>query len=193
MKTMKKILKSLPFQLLLGVIIGIVLGLISNEAVMNVIVTIKFVLGELINFCVPLIVIGFIAPSITKLGKNASRILGVAASKFDGEFQDPESTDRVSNPDKLDELIHRTPGYFGWQQEYWIAHCDDYCAFVGYVGWKELVDMGIDGQIEKNYDQNLNGFDIKDVKECMYNEGGMQGYLFRCLHCGEHFLYVDCD
>lgn len=54
------------------------LGLISNEAVMNVIVTIKFVLGELINFCVPLIVIGFIAPSITKLGKNASRILGVA-------------------------------------------------------------------------------------------------------------------
>ena len=78
MKTMKKILKSLPFQLLLGVIIGIVLGLISNEAVMNVIVTIKFVLGELINFCVPLIVIGFIALSITKLGKNASRILGVA-------------------------------------------------------------------------------------------------------------------
>ena len=78
MKTMKKILKSLPFQLLLGVIIGIVLGLVSNEAVMNVIVTIKFVLGELINFCVPLIVIGFIAPSITKLGKNASRILGVA-------------------------------------------------------------------------------------------------------------------
>lgn len=78
MKTMKKILKSLPFQLLLGVIIGIVLGLISNEAVMNVIVTIKFVLGELINFCVPLIVIGFIASSITKLGKNASRILGVA-------------------------------------------------------------------------------------------------------------------
>ena len=45
---------------------------------MNVIVTIKFVLGELINFCVPLIVIGFIAPSITKSGKNASRILGVA-------------------------------------------------------------------------------------------------------------------
>lgn len=78
MKIMKKILKNLPFQLLLGVIIGIVLGLISNEAVMNVIVTIKFVLGELINFCVPLIVIGFIAPSITKLGKNASRILGVA-------------------------------------------------------------------------------------------------------------------
>lgn len=41
-----------------------------------------------------------------------------------GEFQNLESTDRVSNPDKLDELIHRTPGYCGWQREYWIAHCD---------------------------------------------------------------------
>ena len=45
---------------------------------MNVVVTFKYVLGQFINFCVPLIIIGFIAPSITKLGNNASRILGVA-------------------------------------------------------------------------------------------------------------------
>lgn len=118
---------------------------------------------------------------------------GSAALKFDGEFQDAANVDSVSDSQKLDELIHRTPGYCGWQQEYWIAHCDDYCAFVGYVGWKELVEMGIDYEIEKNYDQELNGFKLNDVKECMYNEGSMQGYLFKCLHCGEHFLYVDCD
>ena len=59
---MEKILKSLPFKLLVGVIVGMVLGLIANEAFMNVIVTIKQLLGEIINFCVPLIVIGFIAP-----------------------------------------------------------------------------------------------------------------------------------
>ena len=64
---MKKILNSLPFKLLLGVAVGIVLGLVANEAVMNVVVTIKQVLGQIITFCVPLIVIGFIAPSITKL------------------------------------------------------------------------------------------------------------------------------
>lgn len=45
---------------------------------MNVVVTIKQVLGQIITFCVPLIVIGFIAPSITKLGHNASRMLGIA-------------------------------------------------------------------------------------------------------------------
>ena len=75
---MKKIVASLPFRLLLGVVIGIVAGQFFNTALMNIVVTVKFVLGELINFCVPLIIIGFIAPSITRLGKNASRMLGVA-------------------------------------------------------------------------------------------------------------------
>lgn len=75
---MKKILQSLPFRLLAGVIIGILVGLVANEAFMNIIVTVKQVLGQVITFCVPLIVIGFIAPSITRLGKNASRMLGVA-------------------------------------------------------------------------------------------------------------------
>ena len=45
---------------------------------MNVVVTLNYVMGQFINFCVPLIIIGFIAPSITKLGKNASRMLGIA-------------------------------------------------------------------------------------------------------------------
>lgn len=78
--------KSLPFKLLVGVILGIVLGLVLNSTdgsgftagILNVVVTLKYILGQLINFCVPLIIIGFIAPSITKLGNNASRMLGVA-------------------------------------------------------------------------------------------------------------------
>lgn len=75
---MKKILTSLPFILLVSVVLGIVVGLVANEAVMNVVVTVKYVLGQLINFCVPLIILGFIAPSITKLGANVSRMLTVA-------------------------------------------------------------------------------------------------------------------
>ena len=75
---MKRIVTSLPFRLLLGVVVGIIAGQLSGTALMNIVVTVKFVLGELINFCVPLIIIGFIAPSITRLGKNASRMLGAA-------------------------------------------------------------------------------------------------------------------
>lgn len=73
-----KILKSLPAKLLIGIIIGIVIGLVAPEAVMVVLVPIKNIMGQIINFIVPLIVIGFIAPSITKLGNNATRMLGVA-------------------------------------------------------------------------------------------------------------------
>ena len=77
---------SLPFKLLVGVILGIIAGLILNATdsssvtigILNIVVTLKYVLGQLINFCVPLIIIGFIAPSITKLGNSASRMLGVA-------------------------------------------------------------------------------------------------------------------
>jgi len=75
---MKKVFGSLPFRLLLGIVIGIVCGLVFNEGAMKVIVTLKYIMGQLITFCVPLIIIGFIAPSITKLGANASRLLGVA-------------------------------------------------------------------------------------------------------------------
>ena len=75
---MKKIWQSLPVRLLAGVLLGILAGLVANETFMNIIVTLKQVLGQVITFCVPLIVIGFIAPSITRLGKNASRMLGIA-------------------------------------------------------------------------------------------------------------------
>ena len=75
---MKKFLTSLPVILLIAVIAGILVGQVANEAFMNVVVTLKYVLGQLITFCVPLIIIGFIAPSITKLGKNVSRVLGIA-------------------------------------------------------------------------------------------------------------------
>ena len=80
---MKKILTSLPARLLLAIVAGILIGLfLPGEgfglSVMQVIVTLRYIMGQLITFCVPLIIIGFIAPSITKLGNHASRILGVA-------------------------------------------------------------------------------------------------------------------
>ena len=43
---MKKIVSSLPFRLLLGVVIGIIAGQFFGTALMNVVVTVKFVLGE---------------------------------------------------------------------------------------------------------------------------------------------------
>ena len=83
---MKSFLKSLPARLLLAILVGMALGMLIPQdsvlpfagALSNVVGTAKYILGQLINFCVPLIIIGFIAPSITKLGSNATRLLAVA-------------------------------------------------------------------------------------------------------------------
>ena len=75
-----KFLKSLPARLLLGILLGIALGLVLPREVMEVVVTLKYILGQIITFCVPLIIIGFIAPSITKLGGSATRLLGAAVA-----------------------------------------------------------------------------------------------------------------
>ena len=74
----EKVFTSLPFRLLVALAVGILLGQVFGESAMKVVVSLQFILGQLIMFCVPLIVIGFIAPSITRMGNNASRMLGVA-------------------------------------------------------------------------------------------------------------------
>ena len=56
---------------------GIVIGMMCNEAVINVIQSIKYVLNQVISFMVPLIVLGFIAPAITRMGNRANKMLGV--------------------------------------------------------------------------------------------------------------------
>ena len=78
--------QSLPFRRLVALAVGIAAGLALSAidgsgiatALLNIIVTVKFISSQFINFCVPLIIIGFIAPSITRLGNNASRMLAVA-------------------------------------------------------------------------------------------------------------------
>ena len=77
---------SLPFKLIVALAVGILVGLglsaIDGSAIctalLNIIVTIRYISGQFINFCVPLIIIGFVAPSITRLGSNASRMLILA-------------------------------------------------------------------------------------------------------------------
>ena len=66
---------TLIIKLILGVIIGLCVGLFVNEQFISIILPIKFFLGQLIFFIVPFIIIGFIAPAITQLKSNASKML----------------------------------------------------------------------------------------------------------------------
>lgn len=75
---LRKFFTSTIFKLLLAVIVGILLGFVVNEGIMNVVITLKYVLGQLIFFMVPLIILGFVSSSIARMKGNASRMLGSA-------------------------------------------------------------------------------------------------------------------
>ena len=76
----------LPLILLLGILIGGVVGIWAwnnrnmsfASSLMQVIVCAHRLMGQFVSFCVPLIVLGFICPAITKMGQNAGRLLGIA-------------------------------------------------------------------------------------------------------------------
>ena len=75
---MKKLFSSTIFKLIIAVIIGILLGFVANEGFMNFVVTVKYILGQLIFFMVPLIILGFVSYSIAKMKDNASKMLSLA-------------------------------------------------------------------------------------------------------------------
>lgn len=131
---------------------------------------------------------------------------GKAAEKYAGSFQDDASIEGVEaqydekgdyegallpcSEDALREVTERTPGYCGWQQEHWLAHCGDLCAFIGYVGWNEIKDR-LDTFAHLAEDCEAFGLPYEDLPKYLYNEGDCQGYLFRCLKCGKLRLWAD--
>ena len=72
---MRKFFNNTIVQLLIAVIVGIVAGFYVEGTSLSAIVSLKHVSGQVIFFMVPLIILGFIAPSIAHLRSNASKML----------------------------------------------------------------------------------------------------------------------
>ena len=115
---------------------------------------------------------------------------GEAARKFDAEFVQNAEWHGENDEEKDDELFHRTPGYMSWQGEYWLSCCDDYCAYMGTVGTRELKAMDIADEVIEEYVQRGA---FEDIGEYLVKDGPMCGYLFKCIHCGKYHLWVDAD
>ena len=115
---------------------------------------------------------------------------GLAAKKFDAEFvQDAEGQGEL-DPEKDQLLFCQTPGYSSWQGENWLSCCQDYCAYLGTVGTRELKDMGIAEQVLADYEERG---EYQDIEEYLVKDGSLCGYLFRCLHCQKYQIWVDAD
>lgn len=65
-------------KLIAGVIIGLLIGLKCDEKSIQVFMSIKQILGQIIFYAVPLVIVGFITPAITGLKQNANKLLTTA-------------------------------------------------------------------------------------------------------------------
>jgi uncharacterized protein len=106
---------------------------------------------------------------------------GSAATLFEAEFTDVENVPDDVPRAVLTEVLTRTPGFSGWQQEHWLFHCADAAAYLGKVGYEDL--LVIPEALEMLQQER----DLQNLSPA----GEATGYLFRCLHCGTHLAYAD--
>jgi uncharacterized protein CbrC (UPF0167 family) len=95
----------------------------------------------------------------------------------------------------LEDLARRTPGFSAWQQERWLFHCGDGCAYLGAIGWEQLVQHP-DARAAVEHQVSGWGLDADDVEAFVGSldpDGASTAYLFRCLTCGTHLAYADAD
>ena len=62
--------------------------------------------------------------------------------------------------------------------------------FLGYVGARELRALGV---LEEVLDDPMWDDEQKEMIRESVNGGHLQCYLFQCLHCGKHLLWMDFD
>ncbi|MCX4370553.1 MAG: dicarboxylate/amino acid:cation symporter [Dysosmobacter sp.] len=78
----KKKLGLLP-KIVIAIVLGIIVGAIAQMTDFPIIVrigaTFNSIFGNFLNFCIPLIIIGFVAPGIADLGEGAGKTLGLTA------------------------------------------------------------------------------------------------------------------
>ncbi len=64
-------------RLILGIVIGILLGMSGNIPILRTMLTFNGIFGNFLQFIIPLIIIGFVAPGIGDLGSKAGKLLGM--------------------------------------------------------------------------------------------------------------------
>jgi len=122
---------------------------------------------------------------------------GTAHEKLDCTFTDEAGVGGYGKWDSVpesavDEIVCRTPGFAGWQQEKWWTHCHDAAKFLGRVGKDELERLGPEAAEAIRVCS-----DIPDVDQWLHILGQLRkeeppsAYLFQCTKCGKLGGYWD--
>ena len=76
---MKKLFSNLLFKVFIAIVLGILFGLYLPESINRIFTTFNAFFGQLLNFAIPLIIMGLIMPAISDLGKGAGKLLLLTA------------------------------------------------------------------------------------------------------------------
>jgi len=123
---------------------------------------------------------------------------GSAHEKLNATFQDEDRIggnewDKVPQS-TIEEIAYRTPGFCGWQAEYWWSHCGEAACYLGSVTPEGLVAAGPEAveAIRESIGLTV-GDEWNNFFGALDNEGSWLAYLFRCSKCGALGGYQDCD
>jgi len=118
---------------------------------------------------------------------------GSAAERYEAQFTDFENVSSEVAPDVIKQILTRTPGFVGWQQEHWMFHCGDGAAFLGPAGYKELLPFP-DAVDVLRHERDGYGWPLQAVEEYLTSlrtNGSPTAYHFECRHCATHIAYSD--
>lgn len=119
---------------------------------------------------------------------------GTASEKLGASFSDswPLSQAKISR-EIIDEVTLRTPGYSSWQQESWIACCEDACEFHGDADPRELAVLLGDDRSRVAEDFDLPIGDLDEMLKHYEPGSSLAIYKFKCRHCEAVHYNWDCD
>lgn len=66
-------------KLILGIILGIIIGTTKIEILTRLLMTFSGIFGQFLDYIIPLLIIGYVAPGIAELGDQAGKLLGITA------------------------------------------------------------------------------------------------------------------
>lgn len=66
---------SLLTRILIAIVLGVGAGLVFPDVLARVFVTFNAIFSEMLGFCIPLIIVGFVAPAIADIGSRAGKML----------------------------------------------------------------------------------------------------------------------
>lgn len=76
---MKKMKLGLLPRIIIAIALGIVCGLFLSRWIVRIFLTVNSLFGNFLNFIIPLLILGLVAPGIADLGKGAGRLLLITA------------------------------------------------------------------------------------------------------------------